>query len=73
MIWALDEVNEDYNKIGKIEISEPGVSVSALECFDEYGILISVDEIGMIRCWDLEKGKIAYRISIGCRINNVLS
>lgn len=73
MIWALDEINQDYNKIGKIEVSEPGVSISALECFDEYGLLITLDESGMMRCWDLEKWRIAYRFNLGCQIKNTIS
>lgn len=55
LIWALDEINQDYNKIGKIEVAEPGSSISAVEVFDEYGLLLTVDEKGMIRCWDIEK------------------
>ena len=63
----------DYNKIGKIEVSEPGVSVSAVECFDEYGLLITVDEDGMMRCWDIEKWRIAYRFNLGGKIKNTIS
>lgn len=73
LIWALDEVNQDYNKIGRIEVSEPGVSVSAIDCFDEYGLLITIDEGGMIRCWDIEKWRIAYRFNLGCKIKNTIS
>jgi hypothetical protein len=73
LIWALDEVNQDYNRIGKIEVSEAGVSISAIECFDEYGLLVTVDESGMMRCWDIEQWKIAYRFNLGCKIKNTIS
>lgn len=73
LIWGLDEVNQDYNKIGRIEVSNPGISVSAIQCFDEFGLLVTLDESGMMRCWDIEKWKIAYKVDLGCPIKNTIS
>lgn len=68
MIWQLDEVNEDYNKIGSITISEAGSTVSTMEVFDEYGLLVSLDDLGIMRCWDIENWNIVYRFDLSTSI-----
>lgn len=82
MIWQLDEVNEDYNKVGQITVSEAGSTISSLEVFDEYGLLVSVDDMGIMRCWDMEKWTIVYRFDLSilflnykldCKIRNIIS
>lgn len=48
-------------------------TISAIEIFDEYGLLISLDNKGIMRCWDIESWEIIYRFNLECSIENTLS
>lgn len=47
--------------------------MSAIEAFDEYGMLISLDNKGIMRCWDIESWEIIYRFNLECEIINTIS
>ncbi|CAK90132.1 unnamed protein product (macronuclear) [Paramecium tetraurelia] len=80
LLWKFDEGNENYNQFHKLTIREQienqrieNNTVSAIEAFDEYGMLISLDNKGIMRCWDIESWEIIYRFNLECEIINTIS
>lgn len=39
-----------------------------MEVFDEYGLLVSLDDLGIMRCWDIENWNIVYRFDLSTSI-----